>query len=527
MPDQGVTLNARIQYKKDTDANWTSNNPVLLENELVIVEMENGECRFKIGDGTHPYVELPFISLGFSGVLGIEQGGTGANDATQARSNLGAAAEEHKHSASDITSGGTIKGNVTVDGTFVSNAILPANKSTTQIPLIYLPRLSYNDLNVSISNPSEFLQAWLKWVCQHYNNYTTGSIYLGSILPSSQSIIFCYIYNTQSVDAESGLPQYCNGFITDQSKDRTIRTFGTTDYNFSTTILGSDLAYSTGVLQIEHGGTGGTTKQTAREGLGFTQVGNSTTPVYFNSNAFPVACTPYSSASVASAAKLTTSRTIRTNLSSTSTASFNGTANITPGITGTLAVSHGGTGGASVDDARYNLGVPAEIDVADGSSGFPFTYGSVVCRGYKGNTIGQSEPGDNYYWGVDSTATLWGGKQTNSATSVTWKKALMMDGSQDHQRIWSGNLTGTGSITLTNATKYAALILCGFPGGSDADLQFTCVPAGSASSCQFCSNQYWFSYSLTSSGNNITIKIIENPSSGSFRFCWGVLRHTP
>lgn len=93
MPDQGVTLNARIQYKKDTDANWTSNNPVLLENELIIVEMENGECRLKIGDGTHPYVELPFISLGFSGVLGIEHGGTGGTDRNSARNKLGVPAQ--------------------------------------------------------------------------------------------------------------------------------------------------------------------------------------------------------------------------------------------------------------------------------------------------------------------------------------------------------------------------------------------------------------------------------------------------
>lgn len=93
MPDQGVTLNARIQYKKDTDANWTSNNPVLLENELIIVEMENGKCQFKIGDGAHPYVELPFTSLGFSGVLDIEYGGTGATTTKNARNALGVPAE--------------------------------------------------------------------------------------------------------------------------------------------------------------------------------------------------------------------------------------------------------------------------------------------------------------------------------------------------------------------------------------------------------------------------------------------------
>lgn len=42
--------------------------------------------------------------------------------------------------------------------------------------------------------------------------------------------------------------------------------------------------------------------------------------------------------------QLTTARTIRTNLASTSAASFNGTTNITPGVTGTLSIANGGTG---------------------------------------------------------------------------------------------------------------------------------------------------------------------------------------
>lgn len=57
--------------------------------------------------------------------------------------------------------------------------------------------------------------------------------------------------------------------------------------------------------------------------------------------------------------RLTNSRTILTNLGSTSSASFNGTANITPGITGTLSISHGGTGATTAADARANLGVAA------------------------------------------------------------------------------------------------------------------------------------------------------------------------
>jgi hypothetical protein len=49
-----------------------------------------------------------------------------------------------------------------------------------------------------------------------------------------------------------------------------------------------------------------------------------------------------------SAATLTTARTIQTNLASTSSASFNGSANITPGVTGTLPVGSGGTGLTSI-----------------------------------------------------------------------------------------------------------------------------------------------------------------------------------
>ena len=52
-----------------------------------------------------------------------------------------------------------------------------------------------------------------------------------------------------------------------------------------------------------------------------------------------------------SAATLTTGRTIQTNLSSTSAATFNGSANITPGVTGTLPVANGGTGNTSLDAA--------------------------------------------------------------------------------------------------------------------------------------------------------------------------------
>ena len=58
-----------------------------------------------------------------------------------------------------------------------------------------------------------------------------------------------------------------------------------------------------------------------------------------------------------SAVKLETARTIRTNLGSTSAASFDGSGNITPGITGTLPITNGGTGATSKTNAVSNLGL--------------------------------------------------------------------------------------------------------------------------------------------------------------------------
>lgn len=53
-------LKTRIKWRRDTSANWTSNNPVLLDGEVIVVDTDSGETRFKIGDGVKTYTQLPF-----------------------------------------------------------------------------------------------------------------------------------------------------------------------------------------------------------------------------------------------------------------------------------------------------------------------------------------------------------------------------------------------------------------------------------------------------------------------------------
>ena len=50
----------RIKMKRDTSSNWTNNNPIILNGEIILVDTGNGELRLKIGDGVKTYTQLPF-----------------------------------------------------------------------------------------------------------------------------------------------------------------------------------------------------------------------------------------------------------------------------------------------------------------------------------------------------------------------------------------------------------------------------------------------------------------------------------
>ena len=55
------TINATFIPRRDTAANWESENPVLREGEYISVTTNAGAIRHKVGDGVKTYNQLPFI----------------------------------------------------------------------------------------------------------------------------------------------------------------------------------------------------------------------------------------------------------------------------------------------------------------------------------------------------------------------------------------------------------------------------------------------------------------------------------
>ena len=138
-----------------------------------------------------------------------------------------------------------------------------------------------------------------------------------------------------------------------------------------------DMAQVQGVLSIANGGTGATTAAAARTNLGAAAASH--THSYAGSSSAGGAAT--------SATKLSTARTIQTNLGSTTAESFDGSANVTPGVTGTLPIANGGTGATTAAAALTNLGAmqaePASIELRPASG---TTYGGYIDFHYGGSS---------------------------------------------------------------------------------------------------------------------------------------------
>jgi hypothetical protein len=56
----------RIQFRRDTSANWTSNNPILAQGELGL-ELDTGKT--KMGDGTTVWNSLGYTEPATAGII--------------------------------------------------------------------------------------------------------------------------------------------------------------------------------------------------------------------------------------------------------------------------------------------------------------------------------------------------------------------------------------------------------------------------------------------------------------------------
>lgn len=55
----------RLLQRRDSLTNWTNNNPVLLDGELGLIDINGNYTQIVIGDGKRSFNDLPKIKLNF------------------------------------------------------------------------------------------------------------------------------------------------------------------------------------------------------------------------------------------------------------------------------------------------------------------------------------------------------------------------------------------------------------------------------------------------------------------------------
>jgi hypothetical protein len=231
-------------------------------------------------------------------------------------------------------------------------------------------------------------------------------------------------------------------------------------------------AITTGTVALEVGGTGQTTAQAAINAL----AGATTSGQYLRGNGTNVVMAAIQAGDVptlnqnttGSAATLTTARTIQTDLASTSSASFNGSANITPGVTGTLPVGNGGTGqttytngqllignttGNTLTKATLTAGTGISITNGTGSISIASTNnGTVTSVAVSGGTTGLTTSGGPIT--TSGTITLAGTLAVaNGGTGqTTYTNGQLLIGNTTGNTLTKATLTAGTGISITNGT---------------------------------------------------------------------------
>ena len=214
-----------------------------------------------------------------------------------------------------------------------------------------------------------------------------------------------------------------------------------------------------GTLAIANGGSGQTTAQTAMNAF----AGAVTNGSYLRGNGTNVVMSTIQAGDVptlnqnttGSAATLATARTIQTDLASTTAASFNGSADITPGVTGTLPVGNGGLGLSTI--------AARSIPVANTAN----TYTTVTpaagqsIRVNAGNTAWEAfTPGTGTVTSVGGTGTVAGISLSGTVTSsgnLTLGGTFALPTGQVTTRMIYDQFTATaGQTTFTTSQTYTS-----------------------------------------------------------------------
>lgn len=80
-------------------------------------------------------------------------------------------------------------------------------------PVICLPSVTYEYLGCDGSNNAAFFEELVKWICENYKDVNYGT-FIGGAHPNCAGFVIVSIYNTNDVDATTGLPRYCSGTYT-------------------------------------------------------------------------------------------------------------------------------------------------------------------------------------------------------------------------------------------------------------------------------------------------------------------------
>ena len=215
-----------------------------------------------------------------------------------------------------------------------------------------------------------------------------------------------------------------------------------------------------------------------------------------------------------SAVKLKNARTIQTNLASVSSASFDGTANITPGVTGILAIANGGTNANSAKQARVNLlsigsnpitTVEDDTTVNWGSYGpcataFYTTTGQLTDQpsqwGFVHNIMTSTSSEVHQLWTTQAGGDIYhrGGNASGWATS--WKKLLDSSNFNSYAPTLTGTgATGTWGINISGSSASCtgnaatATKLTSSAGGVTTPIYFS---SGKPAACTMATSGNWW-----------------------------------